>query len=73
MMMTNGFGATIGMLAAQEIVNHFVYSQTDALAQIKGWETSWYIFSGYALVVAVLFMFIFKYKHHPEDLQNIRH
>ncbi len=73
MMMTNGFGATIGMLAAQEIVNHFVYSQTDALAQIKGWETSWYIFSGYAVVVAVLFMFIFKYKHHPEDLQNIRY
>lgn len=73
MMMTNGFGATIGMLAAQEIVNHFVYSQTDALAQIKGWQTSWYIFSGYALVVAVLFMLIFKYKHHPEEMKNIHH
>ncbi len=66
MMMTNGFGATIGMLAAGQIVNHFVYSKTDPVAQLEGWRTSWYIFSGYALVVALLFAVIFKYKHVPE-------
>lgn len=60
MMMTNGLGATIGTLCAQEIVNHFVFSQTTAEAQHEGWVTSWMIFAGYALVVAVLFMFIFK-------------
>lgn len=69
MMMSNGFGATIGMLAAGEIVNHFVYSKSDPLEQLKGWETSWMIFAGYALVVAILFAFIFKYKHEPEKLK----
>lgn len=69
MMMSNGFGATIGMLAAGEIVNHFVYSKSDPLEQLKGWETSWMIFAGYALVVAISFAFIFKYKHEPEKLK----
>ena len=27
---------------------------------MSGWSTSWYIFASYALVVAILFMFIFK-------------
>ncbi len=66
MMMTNGFGATIGMLAAGQVVNHFVFSQTDPVAQLEGWRTSWYIFAGYALVVTILFAIIFKYKHAPE-------
>ena len=66
MMMTNGFGATIGMLAAGQIVNHFVFSKTDPVAQLEGWRISWYIFSGYALLVALLFAVIFKYKHIAE-------
>lgn len=61
MMMTNGLGATIGTLCAQAVVNHFVFSQTTAEAQHQGWITSWMIFAGYALVVAVLFMYIFTY------------
>ena len=66
MMMTNGFGATIGMLAAGQIVNHFVFSRTDPVAQLEGWRTSWYIFSGYAFVVTLLFAIVFKYKHVAE-------
>lgn len=73
MMMTNGFGATIGMLIAQYIVNHFVFSQTDLIAQVEGWRTSWLIFAGYALVVTVLFAILFKYKHKPESVANIKH
>lgn len=73
MMMTNGFGATIGMLGAQKVVNHFVYSHESAQEQLAGWQTSWYIFSGYALVVAVLFIFLFKYKHNPKDVETIVH
>lgn len=73
MMMTNGFGATIGMLAAQEVVNHYVFSQTDPLAQLAGWQTSWYIFAAYALIVTVLFALLFKHKHHPEEVADLRH
>ncbi|MCI6642856.1 MAG: MFS transporter [Alloprevotella sp.] len=60
MIMTNGLGASFGTLGAQYIVNHFVYSQTDAMAQWEGWRTSWFIFAGYAAVVFVLFMLSFR-------------
>lgn len=73
MMMTNGFGATIGMLIAQAIVNHYVFSHEDLTMQLEGWRTSWYIFAGYALVVTILFAFIFKHKHKPEDVSDISH
>ncbi|MCC2590143.1 MFS transporter [Chryseobacterium sp. MFBS3-17] len=73
MMMTNGFGATIGMLAAGAVVNHYVYSQTDPAAQLEGWTTSWYIFAGYALVITILFAIVFKYKHRPADVAEIKH
>lgn len=58
MLMTNGLGASIGVIAAQEVVNHFTLNQTD----FSGWSTAWYIFAGYALVIAVLFALVFKEK-----------
>ena len=74
MMMTNGFGATIGMLIAQYIVNHYVYSHPNDLEmQLEGWRHSWFIFAGYALVVTILFAIIFKYKHNPNELDEIKH
>lgn len=73
MMMTNGFGATIGMIGAQYIVNHFVFSQTDINTQLEGWKTAWFIFAGYALIVTILFAILFKYKHNVKDVENIKH
>lgn len=73
MMMTNGFGATIGMIAAQYVVNHFVYSQTDISMQLEGWKTSWFIFSGYAFIVTILFALLFKYKHNRNEMESINH
>lgn len=60
--MTNGIGATVGTLSAQLIVNRFV-DFNSTLPQTEGWATSWFIFAAYALVVAVVFAFVFKYKH----------
>ena len=68
MMMTNGFGATVGTLSAQAVVNNMVYSKTDPLEQMAAWTNTWYIFAAYALVVAVLFAILFKYKHTPEKV-----
>ncbi len=62
--MTNGIGATIGTLGAQAVVNHFV-DMNSTQPQVEGWSTVWFVFAGYALVVAVLFALIFKYKHDP--------
>lgn len=60
MIMTNGFGATIGTLAAMAIVNHNVSPDASLAAQLEGWRNSWLIFAAYALVVAVAFWIIFK-------------
>lgn len=54
MIMTNGFGAFIGSYAAGAVVDHF------------GWPDSWFIFASYSLIVAIVFLFVFKYKHTPE-------
>ena len=69
MLMTNGLGATVGTLAAGEIVNHFcAWNENGYLMSINpgGWQNAWFIFAGFALVVAIAFMFLFKYKHEPE-------
>ncbi len=62
MLMTNGIGATVGTLSAQAVIDRFVTSQPAGQAQIDGWHTSWLIFAAYALVVAILFFFIFNDK-----------
>ncbi len=56
MLMTNGLGASIGVIAAQEVVNHFTQGGTN----FAGWPTAWYIFAAYALVVAIVFAVVFK-------------
>lgn len=63
-MMTNGFGATLGTLAAQAVVNRFgcLDASLDALTRLEGWRSAWFVFAGYALVVAVLFMILFRYR-----------
>lgn len=62
LLMSNGLGATVGALLAKEVVNTLVY--TDAsnplYADMDGWRISWFIFSAYALVVAVAFVCVFK-------------
>jgi NHS family nucleoside permease-like MFS transporter len=58
MMMTNGIGATFGTLAAGEIVNH--YSQWENGYLLGNWQTCWFIFAGFALVVAVAFALMFN-------------
>lgn len=63
MMMTNGFGATIGMIGAQFVVNYFVFNHSDVSTQLEGWKISWTIFAIYSLIVALLFAVLFKYKH----------
>lgn len=63
--MTNGIGATVGTLSAQAVVNRFVdFSSTEP--QVSGWSQAWFIFAAYALVVAVVFALVFRYKHTPE-------
>ena len=68
MLMTNGLGAILGGVFAGKIVDYF----TDAAGN-KDWQNIWFSFAGYALVIAVLFLAIFKYKHNPKEVVNISH
>lgn len=72
MIMTNGIGATVGTLSAQAVVNHFVFTHPSGAEQIAGWETSWFIFAAYALVVAILFWIIFKDDNKSRPEPSIR-
>ena len=60
MMMTNGVGATVGTLAAGEIVNHDCYWENGFLQ--GEWTTCWFIFAAFALAVGISFALVF----HPE-------
>ena len=55
MLMTNGLGATIGTLAAGAVVDACGVFENPA-----AWPKAWYIFAGYAFVVGILFMILFK-------------
>ena len=75
MMMTNGLGAAIGTLSAQMVIDRYVNSlgaNADPMAVWHGWNTCWYIFAGYALVVAVAFAIMFRYKHEPEAVKPVK-
>lgn len=62
MLMTNGIGASLGtFIAGTCVVNKLVKAPGLSLEQqLSGWHTSWFIFAIYALIIALLFMFIFK-------------
>lgn len=68
MLMTNGLGAILGGLFAGTIVDYF----TDT-AGGKNWQNIWFSFAVYALVIAVAFLSIFKYKHDPGRMAEIKH
>ena len=72
MMMTNGVGATLGTLGAQAVVTKFVYNGSQGVEMMQGWSTTWMIFAGYALVVALVFALVFKYKHNPAQVAEAK-
>ena len=68
MLMTNGLGAVFGAYASGFIID--LYTLNDGT---KNWQTIWFIFAAYALIVTIAFAFLFKYKHNPNDISNIKH
>lgn len=68
MLMTNGLGAILGGLFAGKIVDHF----TDTAGN-KNWANIWFTFAGYALLIAIAFLLVFRYKHKPDAAIEINH
>ncbi len=69
MMMTNGVGAYLGSKLSGYAIDTF-YTSADGN---KDWHHIWLSFAGYALIVAILFLFLFRHKHNPEELENVSH
>ncbi len=69
MMMTNGFGAYIGTKASSWVIANYY---TTPAGQTE-WSGAWFVFAAYSLVVAALFLVLFRHKHNPADLHEISH
>jgi len=61
MLMTNGIGAFVGGTLSGWVVDYFT------IDGIRDWQKIWLTFAGYALVLGIVFPFVFKYKHIPEE------
>ncbi|WP_462281422.1 nucleoside permease [Salinivirga cyanobacteriivorans] len=62
--MANGFGAMIGAYFSGWIIDLYTTNG------VKDWDSIWAIFGIYALIVAIAFMILFKYKHNPEEIKK---
>jgi len=74
MFMTNGLGAMIGGYCSGLVVDF--YTKVDAInGEIisRDWQSIWFSFAGYALVLLVIFPLVFHYKHDKEAIGEIRH
>ena len=67
MLMTNGLGAIIGALSSGFVVDYFT------VGGVKDWQTIWFTFALYSLIVAIGFAITFKYKHDPNSISTIKH
>jgi len=68
MMMVNGFGAFFGSIISGWSIDHF-FTLAD---HSKNWHGIWLAFAGYALVIAIIFPFVFRYKHNIALAHSIR-
>ncbi|MEY3235932.1 MAG: Major facilitator superfamily Symporter family, nucleoside permease [Bacteroidota bacterium] len=69
MMMTNGVGAVFGSYTSGIIIEKFFLLSNGT----KDWQNIWLAFAAYALVVSILFAFLFKHKHNAIEFQNFNH
>ncbi|GGF17597.1 nucleoside permease [Hymenobacter cavernae] len=66
MMMTNGFGAVLGSRVSGIVIEKYFTAANGA----KDWQSIWLAFAAYSLVIAVLFVILFKHKHDPQAIQE---
>jgi NHS family xanthosine MFS transporter len=69
MMMTNGIGAYLGSKLSGFVIDNYFISSAGA----KDWHGIWVSFSIYSLVIALLFLLLFKHKHDPNATLQVKH
>jgi len=71
MLMTNGIGAVMGNIIAGFVINRWFEFDSLRIWNIGSydnpvWFNIWFVFAGYALLIAIVFALVFKYKHQRE-------
>jgi MFS transporter, NHS family, xanthosine permease len=61
MMMTNGVGAWLGSKISGIVIGAYFIGADGS----RDWHNIWLSFAGYSLIVAILFLILFKHKHVP--------
>jgi NHS family xanthosine MFS transporter len=69
MMMVNGFGAILGSRTSGYVIEKY-FTNAD---QSKDWHGIWLSFAIYALVLAVVFPLVFRYKHNSTASVEVKH
>lgn len=69
MMMVNGFGAFFGSQISGIVIDKY-FTLPD---HSKNWHGIWLSFAAYALVIAIIFPFVFRYKHNAALKHAIAH
>ena len=64
MIMANGIGAFIGGVASGKVIDSFTVSG------IKDWRSIWFVFAGYALLLAIAFLILFRFKTEKGDFKS---
>jgi NHS family xanthosine MFS transporter len=64
MVMTNGVGAYLGGWLSGLVVDYFT------VGEVRNWTNIWFTFAAYALVLAIIFPIVFKYKHQKENMMS---
>jgi NHS family xanthosine MFS transporter len=57
MLMTNGIGAYVGTYISGWVVDHFT------VEGVTDWQSTWFTFAAYALVLGIVFPLVFRYRH----------
>jgi len=72
-LLTNGVGAMLGGIGSGYVVQLYSVYDSNQMLVSRDWFSIWMIFAAYAMLLAVLFAIIFKYKHRPEAIKDISH
>jgi MFS transporter, NHS family, xanthosine permease len=67
MLMTNGLGAYFGTYFSGKVVDYFT------TGGVRDWNSIWFSFAGYALVLGLVFPFVFRYKHDRNEVIKVNH
>jgi MFS transporter, NHS family, xanthosine permease len=74
MFMTNGLGAWMGGYGSGKVVDFYTKTNETTKEIIsRDWQSIWFVFAAYALVIGIIFPLVFSYKHNDNETIEVKH